>query len=304
MSSNPTIAYHNGSWVPWSDVRIDPNDRGFLTADAVFDAARTFNGEGFQLKAHVDRLYRSLHITRMDPGISADEMLTITMEAIERNEEHRAAVGDFQVWQGVTRGAGRWAYDAGVPNVYVKVSPVDFGRYGPHYEKGARAVVTRTQSLSYGTVDPKLKTYSRMHFNLAELEAGYTDPGAWPVLVDSIGNLTEGSGYNLFIVSGGRVITPPSTGVLPGISRQYAIDIAKRLGLMVDEVDIQPFDLYSADEAFFTGTSPCILPVTVADGLPIGSGLPGPITQQMLGTWSEDVGVDIATQAVAFTPGM
>jgi branched-chain amino acid aminotransferase len=304
MSSNTTIAYHNGSWMQWSDVRIDPNDRGFVAADAVFDAARTFNGQGFLLKAHVDRLYRSLHITRMDPGMTADEMLAITIEVIERNEEHRPEVGDFQVWQGVTRGSGRWAHDAGAPNVYVKVSPVDFGRYGPHYAKGARSVITRTQSLSYDTVDPKLKTYSRMHFNLAELEAEFTDPGAWPVLTDHAGNLTEGSGYNLFIVSGGRVITPPSTGVLPGISRQYAIDIATRLGIDVDEVDIQPFDLYSADEAFFTGTSPCMLPVTVADGLTIGTGLPGPITRRLLGTWSEDVGVDIAAQAIAFTPGM
>ena len=304
MPSNATIAYHNGSWMPWSEVHIDPNDRGFLTADAVFDAARTFDGKGFQLKAHIDRLYRSLHMTRMDPGLNADEMLDITIEAIERNEQHREAVGDFQVWQGVTRGPGRWAYDAGPPNVYVKVSPVDFARYGPHYANGARAVITRSQSLPYGTVDPKLKTYSRMHFNMAELEAGFSDPGAWPILVDGAGNLTEGSGYNMFMVSAGRVITPPTAGVLPGISRQYAIDIAIRLGIEVVERDIQPFDLYSADEAFFTGTSPCILPFTIVDGLPIGSGRPGKITQRLLGAWSEDVGVDIAAQAVSFTPGM
>lgn len=86
MSSNPTIAYHNGSWMPWSGVHIDPDDRGFLTADAVFDAARTFNSDGFRLKAHVDRLYRSLHITRMDPGLTADQMIAITIEALERNE--------------------------------------------------------------------------------------------------------------------------------------------------------------------------------------------------------------------------
>lgn len=296
-----TIAFHNGSWVPWSEVRIDPSDRGFLTGDAVFDAARTFDGAGFLLKEHVDRLYRSLKITRLDPGMTADEMLAITVEVIERNDAHRASVGDFQVWQGVSRGPGRWAYDAGPANVYIKVSPVDFGRYGPFYAQGVRAIVTRAQSLPYGTVDPKLKTYSRMHFNLAELEVGVVDAGAWPILVDGQGNLTEGSGYNLFIVTGGTVVTPPATSVLPGISRKYVIDLASALGIPVEERSIQAFDLHSADEAFFTGTSPCIMPCTVVDGLPVGSGAPGSTTNALLEAWSERVGVDIADQARAFT---
>ena len=297
MTGSDYVAYYNGSWMPFSEVRVDPNDRGFLTGDAVFDAARTFDGVGFLLEAHVERLYDSLRVARIDPGIGPADMLAITHEVISRNEGQRPDVGDYQVWQWVTRGPGRWAHDAGPPGVCVKVAPVDFGRYARLYESGAHAVVTRTQSLPVGTVDPKLKTYSRMHFNLAELEASRTDPEGWPVLVDEGGNVTEGSGYNLFLVRDGVVITPDARSVLGGVSRRYAISLAREVGLDVIEADVQEYHLLTADEAFFTGTSPCILPVTRASGAPIGDGLPGPITARLLEEWSSRVGVAIADQA-------
>jgi branched-chain amino acid aminotransferase len=295
-----SIAYFNGQWVPYSEVRISPADRGFVTGDAVFDAARTFGGVEFLLRDHVERLYRSLHVARIDPGVSTDEMLEISRQVVERNQRLIPEVGDFQVWQGVSRGPGRWAHQAGPPTVYVKVSGIDFGKYAHLYATGAHAVVTRTQSLPFGTADPKLKTHSRMHFNLAELEAARVDPEGWPVLLDALGNLGEGSGYNLFLVKDGRLLTPAAGAVLAGISRGYVLDLARSTGLEAVETDLQPFDLYTADEAFFTGTSPCILPVTRADGLSIGSGEPGPITTSLLEAWSEKVGVDIVEQAIRF----
>ena len=295
-----SIAYFNGSWVPLSEVRIDPSDRGFVTGDAVFDAARTFSGTEFLLQEHIDRLYRSLHVARIDPGISAETMLAISHEVVERNTHLIPEVGDFQVWQGVTRGPGRWAHLAGPPTVYVKVSGIDFGKYAHLYAAGAHAIVTRAQSLPYASADPKLKTHSRMHFNLAELEAARFDPAGWPVLLDAYGNLGEGSGYNLFIVRNGKVLTPSAGSVLSGISRSFALQLARSLDIEAEETTLQPFDLYTADEAFFTGTSPCILPVTRADGLDIGTATPGPITSTLLQAWSDKVGVDIAAQAVRF----
>lgn len=297
MNGPDSVAFYNGDWMPFSEVRVDPNDRGFLTGDAVFDAARTFDGVGFLLEPHIERLYDSLRAARIDPGMGPGEMLAITKDVISRNEERRSEVGDYQVWQWVTRGPGRWADSAGPPSVCVKVAPVDFGKYAHLYETGAHAVVTRAQSPAVGALDPKLKTYSRMHFNLAELEARRVDAEAWPVLVDDGGNLTEGSGYNVFAVRGGRIVTPGARGVLGGISRRYTIDLARELGIEVAEIDLQAFHLNTADEAFFTGTSPCILPVTRADGAPIGDGLPGPITARLLDAWSARVGLDIADQA-------
>ena len=120
------------------------------------------------------------------------------------------------------------------------------------------------------------------------------------MLVDGQGNLTEGSGYNLFVVRGGRISTPDSRYVLGGISRRYVIDLARGLEIEVAESDLQAFHLTTADEAFFSGTSPCVLPVTVADGTPIGDGLPGPVTRRLLDAWSAEVGLDIADQALKY----
>jgi branched-chain amino acid aminotransferase len=136
-----------------------------------------------------------------------------------------------------------------------------------------------------------------MNFNLAELEASDVDPEGWPILLDSRGNLTEGVGYNLFLVSGGVIRTAGDRSVLQGISRETVFDLARELGITVSEEDLQPYDLYTADEAFFTSTSPCVLPVTRVDRRPIGDGKPGPTVRRLLQAWSETVGVDIVAQA-------
>ena len=142
------LAYHNGNWVPFSQVKIDPLDRGFRVGDVVFDVARTFNGKSFRMKEHIDRLYRSLKFVRIDPGPSAEEMLDIREEVIRRNEHLRPEVGDFSVTQFVTRGPGRWSWSAGPPTVCVKVEAIDFGRYARLFSDGAHAVITQDSKLS------------------------------------------------------------------------------------------------------------------------------------------------------------
>ncbi|MGQ4807416.1 D-alanine aminotransferase [Candidatus Entotheonellaceae bacterium PAL068K] len=293
--------YFNGAWVPFSQVKIDPMDRGFLVGDVVFDVARTFNGKSFHMQEHVDRLYRSLKFVRIDPGLSPQEMLDISEEVIQRNEALREAVGDFTVTQFVTRGPGRWIRDAGPPSVCVKVMPIRFARFARFYNEGAHGVITRTRSYSAESLDPKVKHYSRMNFNLAELEAADVDPDAWPILTDLNGNLTEGTGYNFFLVTDGTLRTPGDRSILQGISRSMVFDLAAQLHLPVVEEDLQPYDLYTADEVFFSSTSPCVLPVTQVDKRQIRDGKPGPITQQLLDEWSETVGVNIVGQAQRFS---
>ena len=294
-------AYFNGAWVPFSQVKIDPMDRGFLVGDVVFDVARTFNGKSFRMQEHVDRLYRSLKFIRIDPGLSPEEMLAVSEEVIERNESRREAVGDFTVTQFVTRGPGRWAHQAGPPTVCVKAAPILFERYARHYTEGAHGVVARTRSYSSESLDPKVKHYSRMNFNLAELEAADVDSEAWPILMDLDGNITEGTGYNVFLVTDGVLRTPGDRSILQGVSRGMVFDLAKQLQLPLVEEDLQPYDLYTADEVFFSSTSPCVLPVTQVDKRQIKDGKPGPITQQLLGEWGEMVGLNIVAQAQRFS---
>jgi branched-chain amino acid aminotransferase len=294
-------AYFNGEWVPFSQVKIDPMDRGFLVGDVVFDVERTFNGKSFRMQEHVDRLYRSLKFVRIDPGLSPEEMLAISEEVIARNESQREAVGDFTVTQFVTRGPGRWTHQAGPPAVCVKAAPIVFERYAHHYTEGAHGVIARTRSYSSESLDPKVKHYSRMNFNLAELEAADVDPEAWPILMDLDGNITEGTGYNVFLVTDGVLRTPGDRSILQGVSRGMVFDLAKQLQLQLVEEDLQPYDLYTADEVFFSSTSPCVLPVTRVDKRQIADGKPGPITQQLLGEWGEMVGLNIVAQAQRFS---
>jgi branched-chain amino acid aminotransferase len=294
------ITYFNGEWIPFSQVKIDPMDRGFLVGDVVFDVARTFNGKSFRMQAHIDRLYRSLKFIRIDPGLSPEEMFAISEEVVERNEPLREAVGDFTVTQFITRGPGRSTRDAGPPAVCVKVMPIGFDRYARYYEEGAHGVITRTRSYSSESLDPKVKHYSRMNFNLADLEAADVDPEAWPILTDLDGNLTEGTGYNVFMITDGVVRTPGDRSILQGVSRGMVFDLAKQLNLPVVEEDLQPYDLYTADEVFFSSTSPCVLPVTQVDKRQINDGKPGPLTRRLLSEWSERVGLNIVEQAQRF----
>ncbi len=296
------MAYFCGEWMPASHVKIDPLDRGFLVGDAVFDVFRTFNGKSFRLGEHVDRLYRSLKYVRIDPGLSPDDMVRISEEIIARNEPFRAEVGDFAVWQFVTRGRGRWAHSAGPPAVGVFIRSLGLGRFAHLYQEGAHGVIVRSRSFAPDALDPKVKNFSRMNFNLAELEAGDVDKAGWPILLDSRGNISEGVGYNLFLVTAGVIRTPGDRSVLQGVSRATVFELAKGLGIPIVEEDVQPYDLYTADEAFFTSTSPCVLPVTRVDRRPIGTGVPGPIVHRLLAAWSETVGVDIVEQALKFGP--
>ena len=291
--------YHiwlNGEYVPRSEAKISMTDRGFRLGDVVFDTSRTFDGEVFRLRDHLDRLYRSLKYTRIDPGMSIDEMERLTLEVVRRNEEvRRAANDDYMVTQIVTRGEGA-AIGAARANVSIWIDPIDFARYAPLYESGAHVVIPRTRSYSSDQVDPKVKHYSRLNFVMADLETRDVDPNAFPVLLDTDGNVSESIGANFCIVTGGVLRTPGGKSILHGVSRMTLLELAERLDIPTSQEDLQPYDVYTADEAFLCSTPYSVLPVGRADNRKIGSKVPGPVTRQLLAAWSEMVGLDIVDQ--------
>ena len=292
-------AFFNGAWVPYRDVMISPDDRGFVLSDAAFDVARTFDGVPFRWEDHVSRLFRSLKYLDLDPGYSAEEIDRIGREAVERNRSYLTTEPDFTITCFVTRGPNvETLSDAGPPNVCVNVKPINCAAFAPVYDQGARAVVARTRSYPAGSLDAKLKHYSRLNFVLAALEASRTDPGASPILLDQDGNVTEGNAFNVFVVKDGVIRTPHDDSILEGVTRKTVMELAAGMGRPVVEDDLQPYDLYNADEVFFTRTTPRIIPVATIDGRRIGEELPGPITQQLLAAHSDLVGLDIVDQIV------
>ena len=286
----------NGEYVRRSEAKISMMDRGFRLGDVVFDTSRTFNGVVFRLRDHLDRLYRSLQYTRIDPGLSIGEMERVTLDVVERNEEMRSAANDdYMVTQIVTRGVGQLGESLSA-NVAVWIDPIDFVRYAPLYEAGAHVVIPRTRSYSPDQLDPKVKHYSRLNFVMAELETRDVDPNAFPVLLDTDGNVTESIGANFCIVTGGVLRTPGGRSILHGVSRMTLLELADQLGIPTAEEDLQPYDVYTADEAFLCTTPYSLLPVGLADSRKIGEEIPGPITRQLLAAWSEMVGLDIVDQ--------
>ena len=285
----------NGEYVDRDKAQIGMTDRGFRLGDVVFDTSRTFGGKVFRLRDHLTRLYRSLKYVRIDPGMSLDTMERLTLEVVERNEELRQSLNDdYMITQIVTGGLGRRGDSD--PNISIWIDPLGSPRWASAYDTGAHAVIPRTRSYSSESLDPKVKHYSRLNFVLAELEAADVDPDAMPVLLDTDGHLSEGTGANFFVVTDGTLRTSRDSSVLQGVSRMTVMEIADTLGIPAVEDDLQPYDVYTADEAFFCSTPYCILPVGRVDSRQIGEDVPGPITNQLLAAWSERVGLDIVDQ--------
>jgi branched-chain amino acid aminotransferase len=123
----------------------------------------------------------------------------------------------------------------------------------------------------------------------------------WALLLDPDGFITEGTGDNFFMVKDGKIITPEGRNILRGISRAYIFELADQMGMECVEKNIEPYDVYTADEAFLTGTPFCILPTTTLNGINIGDGKMGKITKALLEQWSKNVGVDIISQIKTWT---
>ena len=296
-------AYFNGEWVPNNEVVISPFDRGFTMGDVVFDVERTFNGGIFRLDDHMDRLYRSLQYSRIDPGLTQDEMTELTRELVRRNEELRPPGGDFTVRQVVTRGTTVSGAQGNVVDdlrstVINMVAAIDFSLYANYYETGASVVIPGARSYSSDSLDPKVKHYSRANFVQAQLQVADVDPHAYPVLLDQRGNISENVAGNFFIVTDGVLRTSRDQSILQGVSRKVAIELADQLEIPIVEEDLQPYDAYTADEAFLTTSSYQLLPVSTVDRRRVGDEVPGPVSRQLLAAWSELAGIDIVDQAL------
>ena len=297
MALTEPIVFLNGELVPESRAGIPIRDRGFIYGDAVFDAARTFNGVPFKLTEHVRRLYDSLRYVRIDPGIDTDEMEHWSRRVVEHNHPLLPTGQDMWVMQRVTRGVE--GNDA-TPTVLIETHAIPFASRAPLYRDGARVTTPSVPRIPPRFISPRAKTHNYLNLVLGDLEAQGTDPGSWAVLLDEAGNLTEGRGSNIFLVKNGLVATPKGQYVLEGITRGTVLDLASGLGLETAERDLDLFDAYTADEAFLTSTSLCICPVSAINGTEIGSGgAPGAVTRRLMQAFTDLAGMDFEEQYLA-----
>ena len=304
MADQETVVFLNGRLIPESQASISIRDRGYLHGDAVFDATRTFNGTPFRLGDHVQRLYNSLRYVRIDPGMDPDEIEHWSREVVRHNYPLLPAGQDMWVMQRISRGED--STQPGVERratVLIETHAIPFAKRASLYRDGIRAITPSVPRIPPRFLSPRAKTHNYLNLIMGDLEAQATDPGSWAVLLDENGNFTEGMGSNIFLVKDGMVNTPKGQFVLEGISRGIAMDLATGLNFPVAERDLDLYDAYTADEAFFTSTSLCICPVASINGATIGDGkVPGPITERLMSAYSDLAGMDFVDQYLSHLP--
>jgi branched-chain amino acid aminotransferase len=297
------LVYLSGDFVPESEARVSIFDTALMFGDMVFEMTRSYNMEPFRLRHHLERLYAGIKILEIDCGLGIDEMEAATMETIEINKDRMPEGVDYQIMHNVSNGPlGLYSsvFPDGIkPTISINVWPLTWHLAGiaDFYDTGVHSILTQQQSVPARYIDPKIKNRSRVFYQVANLQAHKIDPKAYALLSDEDGFITEGTGNNFFMVRDGQVITPKGHNILRGVSRGACMELAGKLGLPLCEADIEPYDVRLADEAWFTSTTICMVPITRFNFQAVGDGQVGPVYRRLLAAWSEAVGVDIAGQA-------
>lgn len=298
------LVYFNGQLVPESEARISIYDSSLMFGDMVFEMTRSFNKQQFMLRDHIERLFSGISILRIPISMTPEEMERACLDTIDANDnlfadddEHRLMIdvsrgllGIYQGIEGLHKG----------PNIIIADFPLRWtvSGMGLLFDSGINAIIPSQRAIPASLLDSKIKNRSRMHYQMANIEASMVmGDGNWPLLLDPDGFIAEGTGNNFFIVKEGKLITPEGRNILRGISRAYIMEeLCRQLEIDVEEKNIEPYDVYTADEAFMTGTPFCMLPVTSLNSTSIGAGVVGPVFSEILSQWSSNTGVNIKGQ--------
>jgi branched-chain amino acid aminotransferase len=252
-------------------------DHGLLYGDGVFEGIRAYNGRVFKLERHIQRLFDSAKALRLTIPASAADLTRIILEACAVND-----IVDGYIRVVVTRGPGDLGID---PRSCRGAQLIVIARPSlALYRSGLTGVAMITSSFRRpppDTVSPGIKSLNYVNNVLARMEAN--DRGADEALMlDVNGFVAEATADNIFIVTGGRLATPPTATNLKGITRETVLEIARAEGLDADERPFTLFDVWTADEVFVCGTGAEIIPVLTVDSRPIGDGGVGSVTGRIV----------------------
>jgi branched-subunit amino acid aminotransferase/4-amino-4-deoxychorismate lyase len=298
------LVYLNEQLVPAGEAHLAIFDTGVVFGATVTEQTRTMHRQLYRLDDHFDRLFRSLHSLQLDIGLTRDDFADLSHQLADHNARFLDEGGELGLIHFVTAGEyAAYADHSGrpartIPTVCIHTFPLPFERWAKSMQTGAHLVTPSIRHVPPVCYDPHVKYRSRLHFFLADKEAQRVDPEALALLLDLNGNVTETSGANFLMVEQGTLVSPTLANTLPGVSRAAVIDLAGRLGIPLIERDIQVSSALSADEALLTSTPYCLMPVTKINGVPIGTGQPGPVFRRLIEAWSEEVGLDIVQQII------
>lgn len=276
--------YINGKYYDENDAKVSVFDHGFMYGDGIFEGIRLYNKNVFRLPMHMDRLFRSAKAIMLDLPWTKREIADAVCDTCRTNN-----LTDGYIRLIISRGKGKLGlspFTCSDPQLIIIADQIQLYP-NETYEKGLKAITVPTRRNSHAALPPMVKSLNYLNNILAKIEAyklGYQEC----LLLNNEGYVAECSGDNVFIVFEGKLITPPvSCGSLGGITRRAVLDVARKLGVEVEEKPLARFDVWTADECFLTGTAAKLIPLVELDGRSIGDGKPGPVTKKLLQGFNE-----------------
>jgi branched-chain amino acid aminotransferase len=277
----------DGKLVAWEDATVHVLTHGLHYGSGVFEGIRTYDTKRgpaiFRLTDHIRRLFRSAHVYHMEIPFSPDELVDAAKDTVRANGLRECYVRPM-----VYRGYAEMGLNPLPAPVNVSVAVWKWGLYlgEESIEAGVRAKISSWKRLDHNILPPGVKaTGQYINSSLAKIEAlkgGYDEA----IMLNMAGYVTDGSGENVFVIKDGVFLTPPfHAGCLDGITRDSVMTIARDLGYEVTERNLSRLDLYTSDEAFFTGTAAEVVPIREVDDRAVGSNGRGPITKEIQETF-------------------
>ena len=271
--------YIDGDFYPKSQAKISVYDHGFLYGDGVFEGIRQYNGVVFKLKEHIDRLYRSAHAIMLQIPLTKQEMITAVIETLRKNK-----MKDSYIRLIVSRGVGDLGLDprkCPKPTIIIITDTINI-KAGNAKEIGITTMFSWVRRNPVDATTHEIKSLNYLNSVLAKIEANACGVDE-AICLESNGYIAEGVGENIFIAKNGEIFTPPtSTGALAGITADIVAELCVKLDIDLIITNLTPFMLFTADEAFFTGTAMEMVPIREVNKRQIGNGKPGPITKKLM----------------------
>jgi branched-chain amino acid aminotransferase len=273
-----TLIYLDGQWLDKDAAKISVFDHGLLYGDGVFEGMRVYGGRTFRLADHVDRLYDSAQAIMLQVPLPRDRMIALTDEGVKR-----AGLEEGYLRHVVTRGVGDLGLDPRkCPTATVIIIFDTIAIWPPErYEQGLTLITAGTPINHREALSPRVKSLNYLNHILAKVEA--TNAGADDaIMLDASGHIAEATGMNLFVLKKGVLYTSAIySGLLKGVTRDTIVELARAAGYPVVETMLNRYDLYTAEEAFLTGTAAEVAPIRMVDGRVIGAGKAGPVTRDL-----------------------
>jgi branched-chain amino acid aminotransferase len=271
--------YIDGEFYPKSQAKISVYDHGFLYGDGVFEGIREYNYVVFKLNEHIDRLYRSAHAIMLQIPLTKEEMTKAVVETLRKNK-----MKDSYIRLVVSRGVGDLGLDprkCPKPTIIIITDTINI-KAGNAKEVGITTMFSWVRRNPVDATTHEIKSLNYLNSVLAKIEANANGVDE-AICLEASGCIAEGVGENIFIVKNGEIFTPPtSTGALAGITADVVAELCGKLGIDLIITNLTPFMLFTADEAFFTGTAMEMVPIREVNKRQIGDGKPGPLTKKLM----------------------